>query len=325
MWVTRKVRKHVLHILVDCGSTHNFFDDNVAKRIGCLLKDTCPLAVTVGGGKQLISTQECKDFVWQLQGETFKDDMMILPLGGCEMVLGIQWLATLGDIKCNFSQLKMEFVYNRRRMVLRGAPKTTLQWIEVYSQTIEEHVTHLQMVLERMRRHKLYAKLSKCVSGTTHVEYLGHVISKGVSTKPNKVKDMQEWPIPTTLKQLRGFLGLTRYCRRFIKGFASLSRPLTQLLKKNAFKWTSEAQLSFEALKKAMMEALVLGLPDFNKPFVIATDALGVGLCAVLQQIATTKRPSYCILKSFQFEVSVGSEDYHTYLKKWLPKLMGYD
>ncbi|GJS17783.1 retrotransposable element Tf2 [Tanacetum coccineum] len=130
MRVAGKVAKHKLHILVDCGSTYNFLDDNVAKRIGYPLKDTCPLAVTVGGGKELINTKACKDFVWQLQGETFKADMMILPLGGCEMVLGIQWLAILGDIKCDSSQLKMEFVYNRRRMVLRGAPKATLQWME---------------------------------------------------------------------------------------------------------------------------------------------------------------------------------------------------
>ncbi|GKD34118.1 hypothetical protein Tco_1249627 [Tanacetum coccineum] len=75
---------------------------------------------------------------------------------------------------------------------------------------------------------------------------------------------MQDWPIPTTLKQLKGFLGLTVYYRRFIKGFASLNKPLTQLLKKNAFKWTSEAQLSFKALKRAMMEAPILGLPNFR-------------------------------------------------------------
>nr|GEW36411.1 retrovirus-related Pol polyprotein from transposon 17.6 [Tanacetum cinerariifolium] len=87
---------------------------------------------------------------------------------------------------------------------------------------------------------------------------------------------MQEWPIPTTLKQLRWFLDLTGYHKRFIKGFASLSSPLTQLLKKNAFKWTLEAQLSFEALKRAMMDAPVLGLPHFNDPFVIETDASGI-------------------------------------------------
>ncbi|GKB91615.1 putative mitochondrial protein [Tanacetum coccineum] len=182
--------------------------------------------------------------------------------------------------------------------------------ILVYSQTTEDHVTHLQLVLETMRRHKLYAKLSKCVFGTTHVEYLDHVISKeGVSTEPNKVRAMQDWPTPTTLKQLRGFLGLIGYYRRFIKGFASLSRPLTQLLKKNAFKWNLEAQLSFEALKKAMVEAPVLGLPDFNEPFVIETDASGVGLGAVLQQkshpiayLSKTLSPKHQSLSTYEKE-----------------------
>ncbi|GJS03348.1 reverse transcriptase [Tanacetum coccineum] len=126
--------------------------------------------------------------------------------------------------------------------------------ILVYIQIMKEHVTHLQM--------------------------------EGVSTEPNKIRTMQDWPIPNTLKQLRGFLGLIVYYRRFIKGFASLSTTLTQLLKNNAFKWTLEAQLSFEALKKAIMEALVLELPGFNEPFVIETDALGVELGAVLQQKA---------------------------------------
>ncbi|GJZ64976.1 reverse transcriptase [Tanacetum coccineum] len=87
--MTGKVGKHNLHILVDCGSTHNFLDDNVAKKIGCQSKSTCPLAVTVGGGKELINNNQCKGFMWQLQEETFVVDMMILPLGGCEMVLGI--------------------------------------------------------------------------------------------------------------------------------------------------------------------------------------------------------------------------------------------
>ncbi|GJT91568.1 gypsy/ty3 retroelement polyprotein [Tanacetum coccineum] len=89
MTVTRKVGKHKIHILVDCDSTHNFLDANVAKKIGCQLTKTCPLAVAVGGYGQLINDSECKDFVWQLQGDTFVTDMMILPLGGCEMVLGI--------------------------------------------------------------------------------------------------------------------------------------------------------------------------------------------------------------------------------------------
>ncbi|GKG29057.1 putative mitochondrial protein [Tanacetum coccineum] len=108
--------------------------------------------------------------------------------------------------------------------------------ILAYSRTMEEYVIHLRMVLNTMRSNKLYAKQTKCVFETTHVDYLRHIISaQGVSTDPNKVLAMQKWPVPNNIKQLRGFLGLTGYYRRFIKGFASLSRPLTQLLKTNAF------------------------------------------------------------------------------------------
>ncbi|GKD81650.1 reverse transcriptase [Tanacetum coccineum] len=156
MRVTGNVGKDKLHILIDCGSTNNFMDDSVAKRIRCQLKNTCPLPVVVGEGKQLISDSKFKDFVWQLQGETFMADIMILPLRGCE-VLGIQWLAILRDIKCNFSQLKIEFVYNKRRMVLRGAPKTTLQWMEVTPHMSYDHriplIKRIQPVKIRPYRH----------------------------------------------------------------------------------------------------------------------------------------------------------------------------
>ncbi|GJT35646.1 retrotransposable element Tf2 [Tanacetum coccineum] len=89
---TGKIGKHEVHILVDCRATHNFLDVNVAKQVGCKTNKTYPLEVVVSGGRKLISNVVCKNFEWQLQGETFYTDMMILPLRGCEMVLGIQWL-----------------------------------------------------------------------------------------------------------------------------------------------------------------------------------------------------------------------------------------
>ena len=95
---------------------------------------------------------------------------------------------------------------------------------------------HLTQVLETLRHHTLYTKKSKCVFGTSHVDFLGHVISvEGVATKPSKIKAMENWPQPKNIKQLRGFLGLTGYYRRFRKSYATLSRPLTQLLKKNGY------------------------------------------------------------------------------------------
>ncbi|GJZ09110.1 putative mitochondrial protein [Tanacetum coccineum] len=146
--------------------------------------------------------------------------------------------------------------------------------ILIYSQCLEEHIRHLQIILETMRTHKLFAKLSKCVFGTIQVEYLGHVISaQGVATDPAKIEAMANCPVPVSLKQLRGFLGLTDYYRRFIKGFAMISRSLTQLLKKEAYEWNSAAQSAFEYLKQAMISASVLKLLDFTKEFTIETDA----------------------------------------------------
>ncbi|GJX64110.1 transposon ty3-G gag-pol polyprotein [Tanacetum coccineum] len=156
--------------------------------------------------------------------------------------------------------------------------------ILIYSQAMEDHTLHLRTMLDIMRHHKLYANRSKYVFGTDKVEYLGHVIfAKGVATDPSKVEAMSKWPVPTTLKQLRGFLGLTYY-RRFIQGYASISRPLTQLLKKISFQWTSDYQTAFEQLKQAMVSAPVLRLPDFDKEFTLETYTSGVGLGAVLLQ-----------------------------------------
>ncbi|GKB25466.1 reverse transcriptase [Tanacetum coccineum] len=89
--------KHELHILVDSGSTHNFLDVNMATKLGCNIKRTCPLTIAEAGERQLVCVSECKGFSWKLRGETFTTDVMLLPLGGCDMVLGIQWLSTLGD------------------------------------------------------------------------------------------------------------------------------------------------------------------------------------------------------------------------------------
>ena len=108
--------------------------------------------------------------------------------------------------------------------------------ILVFSPTLELHLQHLRSVLELLQQHQLYAKKSKCAFGCSKVEYLRHIISgQGVSTDPRKIAAMEAWLIPTSLKALKGFLGLTGYYRKFIKNYRQIATPLTALLRKNAF------------------------------------------------------------------------------------------
>ena len=157
--------------------------------------------------------------------------------------------------------------------------------ILMYSRSLQDHLQHLESTFQVLQQNFLLAKKSKCYFAQERIEYLGHFISaEGVSTDPENIMAIQKWPQPQNVSQLRGFLGLTRYYRRFVKGYGSICKPLTTLLKKNQFHWNQEATDAFQTLKMTMITPPVLALPNFFEDFIIETNAFGIGIGAVLMQ-----------------------------------------
>jgi len=172
------------------------------------------------------------------------------------------------------------------RSLLRKCVLVFFDDILIFSRSYEEHVEHVRLVLQLLQRDHWQVKMSKCHFAQRQLRYLGHVISEaGVATDPDKINAVIQWPVPQTIKELRSFLGLAGYYRRFVKHFGLISRPLTALLRKGVvFIWTDQQQDAFIALKQALTSAPVLALPDFSCPFVVETDASGAGIGAVLTQ-----------------------------------------
>ena len=163
--------------------------------------------------------------------------------------------------------------------------------IIVFSRDEEAHERHIQLVLSRLAKHDLVLSESKCHWAASEVEYLGHIVSgNGVRVNPNKVTSIVNWPTPDNITQVRGFLNLAGYYRRFITGFAKIASPMYDLLqgsprKGSAIEWTPNCQRAFDELKTQLTHTPLLAHPELNSIFVIDTDASGDCIGAVLQQV----------------------------------------
>ena len=200
--------------------------------------------------------------------------------------------------------------------------------ILIYSKSEEEHEQHLEIILETLREHQLYAKFSKCEFWLKEVGFLGHIVSAGgIAVDPAKIKTVEEWKAPTTQTEVRAFLGLAGYYRRFVEGFSSIARPLTQLLKKDKkFEWTDKCEESFQQLKSRLTSAPILIMPDITKPFDVYCDASQIGLGCVLMQEG--KVISYLSRQLRQHEQNYPTHDLELAavvlaLKVWRHYLMG--
>ena len=218
--------------------------------------------------------------------------------------------------------------------VLRG-----LQWQEcliymddiiVPSTTFSEGLERLERIFIRLSEANLKLKPSKCTFFQKQIQFLGHIVSEnGVATDPQKVSAIIDWPVPTSAKQTRSFIGLCSYYRRFVQGFAQIARPLHKLCEKSAnFHWTDECQISFDILKRKLSESPILAYPLPSRDFIIDTDASDKAVGAVLSQIQeNTERviaymskamnkheQQYCVTRKELLAVVVALKTFHSYL-----------
>ncbi|KAL4383496.1 hypothetical protein GQ457_15G026350 [Hibiscus cannabinus] len=225
------------------------------------------------------------------------------------------------------------------------------------------HLAHVRTTFAILRQHQFFVKLNKCAFGQHELEYLGHIVTPhGVKVDQKKIRDVLSWPKPTNISELRGFLGLTGYYRKFVRDYGILALPLTNLLKKGQFHWSAAAEAAFETLKKAMTTTPTLAMPNFNDHFIIECDASGDGIGAVLTQqgkpiafmsraLGVTKRSwstyaremlaivqaiqtwrPYLLGRKFYIQTDQRSLKYFLEQRivtpeqqKWVSKLLGYD
>ncbi|GJT28283.1 putative reverse transcriptase domain-containing protein [Tanacetum coccineum] len=196
------------------------------------------------------------------------------------------------DLRSGYHQLKVRETFQRQHFELVCKPyldKFVIVFIDdilIYSKDEREHEEHLKAILELLKKEKLYAKFSKCEFWIPKVQFLGHVIdSRGIHVDPAKIKSIKDWASPKTPTEIRQFLGLAGYYRRFIEGFSKIAKSMTKLTQKGIkFDWGEKEENAFQLIKQKLCSAPILALPEGSEDFVVYCDASHKGLGAVLMQ-----------------------------------------
>ncbi|KAI3810872.1 hypothetical protein L1987_20495 [Smallanthus sonchifolius] len=198
--------------------------------------------------------------------------------------------------------------------------------ILVYSKNEEEHAQHLREVLSTSRKEKLYAKFSKCSFWLREFQFLGHVVNaEGISVDPSKVEVVTKWSPPKNPSEVRSFLGLASYYRRFIQDFSKIATPLTKITRKNSkYEWNVAQEKAFQTLKEKLTQAPVLALPKGIKDFVVYSDASKLGLgCVLMQYLYGTKCTIYSDHKCLKYFFD--QKDLNMRQRRWLELVKDYD
>ena len=305
----------------------------------------------------------CVDYR-QLNDVTVKDAYPLPRIDEClDSLSGMKWFCCL-DLNSGFWQISMDshdkektafsttmglYQFKVMPFGLTNSPSTfqrlmedvlrNLQWEEcllylddiiVPGSSFEQTMGRLEKVLLRLKEANLKLKPSKCVLFQTTVKFLGHIVSeRGIQTDPDKISAVRNWTQPKNAKQVKSFLGLASYYRRFVKRFAEIARPLHKICEKNAkFLWTSECKDAFDELKEALTTSPVLAYPKPDLPFVLDTDASNYALGAVLSQQVDGKEHviaymskalnkhevAYCVTRKELLAVIVALKSFHCYL-----------
>ena len=173
--------------------------------------------------------------------------------------------------------------------VLMGCSSFAMGYLDdiiIFSKTEEEHLQHLEEIFVRLRKFGLKMKREKCSFFKKHIQYLGHLVSeRGFEPLPEKLESIRKMPAPRTAKEVKQFLGLIGYYRKFVPCFADISRPLTKLTHHNVvFEWTDQCYKAFNHLRELLMEYPILRYPDPKQGYILYTDTSGIGWSGVLTQ-----------------------------------------
>ncbi|GJY72984.1 putative reverse transcriptase domain-containing protein [Tanacetum coccineum] len=197
--------------------------------------------------------------------------------------------------------------------------------ILIYSKNKKEHEEHLKLILELLKKEELYAKFSKCEFWIPKVQFLGHVIdSQGIHVDPAKIESIKDWASPKSPTEIRQFLGLAGYYRRFIEGFSKIAKPMTKLTQKKVkFEWGDKQETTFQLLKQKLCSAPILALPEGSEDFIVYCDASIKGLGAVLMQ--REKVIAYASRQLKIHEKNYTTHDLELGARRWLELLSDYD
>ncbi|GKB38817.1 putative reverse transcriptase domain-containing protein [Tanacetum coccineum] len=293
------LNQHLARVLFDLGADKSFISISLASMLNIppITLDTT-YDIEMADGNLVGTNTVIQDCTLILLNQPFKIDLMLIKLSSFDVIISMDWLSKYhARIICD--EKVVHIPIDGETLIIRGAEPVArapyrlapseMQELSNQLQELadrEEHEDHLRIILEFLKKEKLYAKFSKCDFWISIVQFLEHVMdSQGIHIDPVKIEAVKNWAYPTTPTEIHQFLGLAGYYQRFIKDFSKIVKTLTELTQKNKkYIWGENQESAFQLLKQKLCEAPILALPEGNDDFVVYYNASYQGLGAVLMQ-----------------------------------------